>query len=73
MKVSYWLVAACWLDLFWMVMPSYSKSPFVPWVEIGVFVGFAGGFGYIVTKFLSKVPVQPQKDPRVHEALHLHS
>lgn len=70
--MAYWLIAACWLDTFWMVMPNYSKSPFVPVFEIGIFLGFLGAFGLVVAGFLGRHPVQPLKDPRIPEALHLH-
>ncbi len=71
-KWAYWIIGACWLDVFWMVMPNYSLKPFVPVFEIGILFGFVGGFGLVVQKFLTTHPVQPQKDPRVQEALHLH-
>jgi hypothetical protein len=71
-KWAYWILAACWLDTFWMVMPNYSNKPFIPIFELGIFLGFAGALGLVARKFLTSHPVQPLKDPRVHEALHLH-
>ncbi|MDZ4677065.1 MAG: molybdopterin oxidoreductase [Oligoflexia bacterium] len=71
-KFAYLILVANWIDIFWMVMPNYSAKPFVPVFEIGIFLGFLGLFGLQVTNFLSRNPIQPQKDPRVHEALHLH-
>jgi hypothetical protein len=40
--------------------------------EILVFLGFAGGFLYVVTGFLSKYPIVPLRDPRQQESLHHH-
>jgi hypothetical protein len=71
-KFAYLLIFANWLDIYWMVMPNFSTSPVIPIPEIGMFLGFLGLFGLQLTGFLSRHPLQPQKDPRVHEALHLH-
>ncbi|MBK9294072.1 MAG: hypothetical protein IPM57_06440 [Oligoflexia bacterium] len=71
-KWAYWIVIACWIDAFWMVMPNFSKSPFIPVFEFGILLGFIGALGLVVKRFLTTHPVQPQKDPRVQEALHLH-
>lgn len=71
-KMAYLILIACWLDVFWMVMPAYSDKPYFPALEIGMALGFAGAFGLAVTKRLQQHPIMPQKDPRVHEALALH-
>ena len=71
-KVSYLILAVSWLDCFWMVMPNYSSHVVIPVFEIGMFLGFLGGFGLCCAKFLSINPIQPQKDPRILEALNLH-
>jgi hypothetical protein len=71
-KVAYWIIFANWVDMFWMVMPAYSSKAITPFPEIGIFLGFAGAFGLTVQRFLTRVPVIPQKDPRLEEALHLH-
>lgn len=71
-KMAYFVFFGVWLDLFWHVMPAYSDTPFIPIVELGMGIGFVGIFGLVVSNFLGKHPVEPQKDPRVQEALHLH-
>jgi hypothetical protein len=70
--MAYFIILSNWVDLFWMIMPSYSKNVIAPVLEFGIFFGFIGAFGLTVCHFLAKNPVQPQKDPRVQEALHLH-
>jgi hypothetical protein len=70
--MAYFVIFSNWVDIFWMVMPSYSKTVIAPFLEFGMFFGFIGAFGLTVCQFLSKNPVQPQQDPRVQEALHLH-
>jgi hypothetical protein len=72
LKMAYLIIFANWVDMFWMVMPAYSTKVISPFLEFGIFLGFAGAFGLVVRKFLTTHPVQPQKDPRVQEALHLH-
>jgi hypothetical protein len=71
-KIAYLVLVISWVDVFWMVMPNYSDHPFFPILEIGIFLGFFAGFCLCCANFLSKNPVQPQRDPRVREALNLH-
>jgi len=70
--MAYWLIIVNWVDIFWMVMPHYSASSVAPFLEAGISLGFACAFGFAVTHFLSKNPLEPLKDPRVLEALQLH-
>lgn len=61
-----------YVDLFWVVYPNYKDYVVFSWQEIGVFVGFLGGFLFLVTRFLSKHNLIPIKDPRLHESLDHH-
>ncbi len=72
LKMAYWVIFVNFIDMFWMVMPTYSTQAITPFLEFGIFLGFGGAFGLTVRNFLLNHPVQPQKDPRVEEALHLH-
>lgn len=72
LRMAYWIIFANWVDMFWMVMPAHETKVVAPFLEFGIFLGFAGAFGLVIRKFLLTNPVQPQKDPRVQEALHLH-
>lgn len=62
-----------YVDLYWLVYPNYSNE-FVAfsWMEIGAFVGFLGGFGLVVTQFLTKYNLLPIKDPRKSESTNHH-
>ena len=62
-----------YVDLYWLVYPNYN-SDYVAfsWMEIGAFVGFLGGFGLVVTQFMSKYNLLPIKDPRKSESIHHH-
>lgn len=59
-------------DLYWVIYPNYKESVAFSWLEIGTFLGFLGGFLFLVTRFLSKNNLVPVKDPRIHESLSHH-
>lgn len=63
------VVISEWIDLNWMIMPSYSTDGFIlGWQDIGFFLGFLGLFALIVRRYLAKNPMTPQKDPYLHES-----
>ncbi len=75
-KNETWLTFVCWMiilgqffDLYWLVMPTYSES-IVPvgWMEIGIWLGFAGLFGLSVSRFFSKHSILAWRDPRILES-----
>ena len=61
-----------YVDLYWLVYPNYKDHVVFSWMEIGLFIGFLGGFLFMVTRFLSKNNLVPIKDPRIHESLNHH-
>jgi hypothetical protein len=76
-KNEKWLTIVCWtiiigqfLDLYWLVMPTYSKT-LVPigWMEIGIWLGFAGIFGLTVSRFYAKHSIMAARDPRILESV----
>lgn len=42
-------------------------------LEIGIFLGFLGGFLYFVLNSLTKAPLEPKRDPYYEESLHHHT
>ena len=42
-------------------------------LEIGIFLGFLGGYLYFVLNMLSKAPLEPKRDPYFEESLHHHT
>jgi len=50
----------------------FSRLTIPGFLEIGVFIGFIGLFGYIVFTSLSKAPLVATKDPYLEESLHHH-
>lgn len=61
-----------YVDLYWIVYPNYQDHTVFSWMEIGVFVGFLGGFLLLVSRFLGQNNLVPIKDPRIHESLSHH-
>jgi hypothetical protein len=41
-------------------------------LEIGIFLGFLGGFLFFVLSMLTKAPLEPKRDPYFEESLHHH-
>lgn len=59
-----------WLDIYWMVTPTFSETFRMPgWIEIGVFLGFAGVFGLSLVRFYRKHSLVAFNDPRLTECL----
>lgn len=74
-NLNYVTVIAClivfseWLDLNWMIMPSFSPSGFiVGWQDLGLFLGFAGLFSFCVRRFWAKNNMVPTQDPFLPES-----
>jgi hypothetical protein len=42
-------------------------------LEIGIFLGFLGGYLFFILYSLSKAPLEPKKDPYFEESLHHHT
>ncbi len=69
--VAAWVLAAQWLDIYWLVFPLVG-TPVFGWMELGVFVGFLGLFVLSVTLVLQRIPLLAAKDPWLSEGLHYH-
>ena len=73
-KVAIVLLAGRWLDLYLMIMPSFSSAkPQVGVWEIGLAAGLAGAFGLGVFAALRRAPLVPVRDPYLAESLHYHA
>lgn len=71
--VSALILVMQYTDIYWMVYPNFFHGhlTFGFW-EIGMFLGFAGLFLAVLTRFLSKHSIVALKDPRIHEAINHH-
>lgn len=70
--VALWVLAAQWLDIYWMVYPLLGERPIFGWQEVGVTLGFLGLFVLSVTWVLQRIPPIALKDPRLSEGVHHH-
>jgi hypothetical protein len=71
--VSVWLLVMQYVDLYWLVYPSYFKDQLnFGFYEVFIFLGFLGLFLFSVTRFLSRNSLVPIKDPRIAESMHHH-
>lgn len=65
------LIFTHWLDMFIVVMPgSVAGNWGIGPLEIGMFLGFAGLFVFVVLGQLSKAPLMVQKHPFLEESKH---
>jgi hypothetical protein len=72
-KMSIWMLCAHALDLYWLIMPTYSKegAPF-GWQELS-FPLIVTGFVMIVFKLgASKKNLIPVRDPKLQDGLEFH-
>jgi len=75
-KNATWLITVCalvlvgqFLDIYWMIMPSlHPQIVLIGWMEIGIFLGFAGIFGLAVTRFYARHSVLAYRDPYILES-----
>lgn len=63
LSVGVLMLAANWIDLYWQVAPAYTDHARWGWQELGIFIGFLGLFGLTVSRFYSRHPLVPIKDP----------
>lgn len=71
--IGFILIFTHWLDVFVVVMPgSVAGNWGIGFLEIGLFLGFAGMFIFIVLNQLAKAPLLAQKHPFFEESKHHH-
>ncbi|MFB6306018.1 MAG: quinol:cytochrome C oxidoreductase, partial [Flavobacteriales bacterium] len=62
-----------WLDAYLLVMPGTVHGHWhLSFLEIGMFLGFAGLFMYVALNALTKAPLVPKRHPYREESLELH-
>ncbi len=72
MFMTFWFLMAQWLDLYWLIFPTFFSTPIFGFVEIGMFLGFLGLFALSVGRVFSNVSPVAIRDPYLQEALHHH-
>jgi len=67
------IICGHWLDVFIMVMPATVKANYgIGLLEIGLFAGFAGLFGFVTLTALTKAALVPKNHPFLDESAHHH-
>ena len=66
--MAVWILAAHWLDLFWLVMPTYSKSVTLSWIELGFPVLIVGTVISVLSFKMKRHSLTPVGDPRLERA-----
>lgn len=65
-----WVLAFCWLDLFWLVMPQFDKGIFhFGLIDFAAFIGIGGIFVAFVVRKASHDSLRPTRDPRLADSL----
>ncbi len=71
--VSVLVLVMQYVDIYWLVYPNFFEGkPTFGFMEVAVFIGFAGLFLNSLVRFFSKNSLVALKDPRLHEALNHH-
>ena len=68
--MSTWIVAAHYVDVYWVVMPPYSpEGPRPSWMDLAALVGVGGvAVAYVVSR-LRGHPLVPARDPYLDDSL----
>jgi len=65
--VALWVIAIRFVDLYWLVVPSFDTSAVPHWLDFVVVIGIGGiWLWYFVGRLLSH-PVLPLRDPSLPE------
>lgn len=70
--ISILLLFGHWVDIYIQIMPGIAKDFNISYMDIGLLIGIAGLFIFIVTKSLSKANLIPKNHPYLEESLHHH-
>jgi len=64
------LIAGQYIDLYEQIVPGTLGEFDIGFVEVGIFIGFAGLFLYIFMRTLSRASLIPENHPLLEESLH---
>jgi len=71
-RVALVVLAGHWLDLYLMIYPPLTGGPVVGLLEVGGALALPGLAGFLIWRWLERVPTQPSGDPYLQESLHFH-
>jgi hypothetical protein len=64
-----WIVVAQWLNVYWVVMPEFSRSFVFSPMDVALFLGMGGVWVAAITRLAMGASLVPLKDPRLDESL----
>jgi hypothetical protein len=67
--MAVWVLAGHVLDLYWLVMPAYSESPVLSWMDVGFPLAIFGLVVVVLAAKMRRVPVVPVGDPKLQRGL----
>ena len=70
--VAVWLLCAHMLDVYWLVMPTYSPKPAVSWMGIGFPVLTIGLVVVVLSLMMKRHNLMPVGDPKLQRGLDFH-
>lgn len=66
------LIIGQWIELYMSIMPNTIESHSITYVEVGIFLGYIGVFGWVVGWSLTKMRLVPKNHPYLVESLSHH-
>lgn len=71
---SVYLLAMCWIDMYWLIMPEVSpETPALGLIDLGCFLGVVGICVFAALKLAGDYSLLAKRDPRLPESLHFHN
>jgi len=66
---AFWIIAAQWVNLYWVVMPQFSDHFVFSPMDVTGFLGIGGLWLAVVTRLAMGASLVPLKDPRLDDSL----
>ena len=70
--VAFVVIISEFVNLSWMILPSFIPDYTFALQDFGIFIGFLGAFLFGVARFYEKNSLTPLKDPYLHESQEHH-
>lgn len=68
--VAAWILVFRWVDLYWVVAPSFRPDGLsLHWLDLTCLVAIGGLLGAVFLHKLASWPLLPENDPRMHQGL----
>ncbi len=66
---AFWIIAAQWLNLYWVIMPEFSEGFTFSLMDVTCFIGLAGIWLAAITRLAGGHSLVPVGDPRLEDSL----